>query len=72
MIIGSFFVLNKRATRVDKTRIKIDKGILHVSTNCIFDFSCLTGDKTCLCDVVASNEDDIVEIKSKPSIACKY
>jgi len=57
---------------MDKTEIKIDKAVLHNTTNCIFDFNCLSGGKTCLCDVVVSNEEDIVEIKSKPSIPCKY
>ena len=57
---------------MEKTEIKIDKTILHRTTDCLFDFNCLSGGKTCICDVVASNEEDIVEIKSKPSIPCKY
>ena len=55
-----------------KTEIKIDKAILHRTTDCLFDFNCLSVGQTCICDVVASNEEDIVEIKSKPSIPCKY
>ena len=57
---------------MDKTLIKIDKAVLHNTTDCIYDFTCLSGDKTCLCDVVASNEEDIVEVQSKLSISCKY
>ena len=57
---------------MDKREIKIDKAILHRTTDCLFDFNCLSGGQTCICDVVASNEKDIVEIKAKPSIPCKY
>jgi hypothetical protein len=57
---------------MDKLDIKIDKAVLHNTTNCKFDFSCLSGDKACLCDVIASNEDDIVEVKPNLEIACKY
>ena len=55
-----------------KTDLKIDKAVLHKTTDCIYDFTCLKGDKTCLCDVVDLNEEDIVEVKGKPSIPCKY
>jgi hypothetical protein len=57
---------------MDKTVIRVDKAVLDRTTDCIYDFSCLSGDKMCLCDVVASNEEDIIEIKSKPSRSCKY
>ena len=57
---------------MEKPDLKIDKAVLHKTTNCIFNFTCLTGEKTCLCDVVDSNEEDIVEIKTMPSISCKY
>lgn len=57
---------------MEKKDLKIDKAILHKTMDCIYNFTCLTGDKTCLCDVVDSNEEDIVELKTKPSISCKY
>jgi hypothetical protein len=57
---------------MDKTEIKIDKAVLHNTTNCLYDFKCLSGEKIFLCDVVASNGEDIVEIKSKPSRSCRY
>ena len=57
---------------MNKTDIKIDKAVLHKTTNCLFDFTCLSGGKTCLCDVVDSNEEDIVEIKPNFEISCKY
>ena len=55
-----------------KTDLKVDKAVLHKTTDCIYNFTCLTGDETCRCNVVASNDEDIVEIKTKPSIPCKY
>ena len=57
---------------MDKMNIKIDEEIIQMTTNCGLDLRCLSGDKTCLCDVVISNEDDIVKIKSKPAISCMY
>jgi hypothetical protein len=55
-----------------KTDLKVDKAVLHKTTYCIYDFTCLSGDRNCLCDVVDSNDEDIVEIKAKPSKPCKY
>ena len=57
---------------MEKTGFKIDKAILHKTTDCIRNFTCLTEDKACLCEVVYSNGEDIVEIKTKPSKSCKY
>jgi len=57
---------------MDKTDILLDKAVLHKTTHCINDFSCLSGDKTCLCDVLASNGEDIIEITSQPARSCKY
>jgi hypothetical protein len=57
---------------MEKANIRLDKTVLHNTTHCINDFSCLSGDKTCLCTVVASNEEDIVEIKFQPPRPCKY
>jgi hypothetical protein len=51
---------------------KADKAVLHITTHCLNDFSCLSGDKTTMCDVRASIAEDIVEIKTKPKIECKY
>jgi hypothetical protein len=55
-----------------KTDREVDKAVFYITTHCLDDFSCLSGDKTCLCDVVNSNEKDIVALKSKPTIKCKY
>jgi hypothetical protein len=57
---------------MEKTDLKVDKAVLHKTTDCIYDFTCLAGDKTCLCEVVDSNGEDIVEIKTKCSLPCKY
>jgi hypothetical protein len=55
-----------------KVDIEIDKAVLNNTTNCLNKFSCRVGDKTNLCDVITSNQKDIVEIKFKPSRSCKY
>ena len=57
---------------MNRKDLQIDKAVLHKTTNCIFGFTCLTGDKTCLCEVLDLNDKDIVEIKPKPSKPCKY
>ena len=57
---------------MNKADRKIDKTVLDKTTRCINDFSCLSEERKCLCDVVASNEEDIVEIKSLPSRSCNY
>ena len=57
---------------MDKKEIKIDKSVLHITTDCTSNFGCLRGNEECMCDVVASNEKDILEIKSKGTISCKY
>ena len=57
---------------MDKMDIKLDEEVIQMTTNCGLDLLCLSGDKTCLCDVVISNEVDMVKIKSKPAISCRY
>jgi hypothetical protein len=51
---------------------QVDKAVRHLTVHCLKDFSCFSGDESCLCDLEALKEEDIVEIKSKPKIACKY
>jgi hypothetical protein len=57
---------------MDERDIRIDDVIIKKTTKCKHDFSCLSGDKRRLCDVVASNGDDIVEIKAQPFRSCSY
>lgn len=57
---------------MNRSEIKVDKGILDATTHCMFDFGCLAGVTTCLCGVVASNNEDIVEIKPNLATICKY
>ena len=47
-----------------KGDFKIDKTVLHKTTDCIYNFTCLAGEKTCQCDVLDSNDENIVEIKA--------
>ena len=57
---------------MSKADIKIDEVVLEKTNRCKYAFSCLSGDKSCLCDVVASNGEDIAEVKSKPVLFCGY
>ena len=57
---------------VKEITIKIDDGVLQKTTKCKHDFSCLSENKKCLCDVVDSIGEDIVEIKEKPTNPCNY
>ena len=57
---------------MDKADIKIDEAILEKTTRCNYAFSCLSGDKSCLCDVIDSNGEGIVAITSRPVLFCGY
>ena len=57
---------------MNKTKIKIDKAVLHRTTNCKHDFRCLSGKKKRLCKVTGSVGFDIKIIKPKAEIDCKY
>ena len=63
---------NGKVVYIQGTDVRIDKTVLDATTRCINDFSCLSEDKTFLCDVVASNGEDIVEIKSQSKRPCRY
>ncbi len=52
--------------------IKIDKGILKKTTRCNFDFSCLTGDKTCLCEVIDQKGFSSIKVRPNPDLPCSY
>ena len=57
---------------MDKLATKIPEEILQKTTNCEFDFNCLFGDKQCLCEIKASIVNDLLELKPKFDIHCKY
>ena len=53
-------------------KIEIDAEILQKTTYCKQDFRCLSGDKKRLCEVKGSIGYDMLEIKPKVAIDCKY
>ena len=52
--------------------IQIKEKILQNTTKCNNTFSCLSGDKECLCKVTGSIGFDIKDIKCKLEIDCNY
>ena len=52
--------------------IEIDAEILQKTTYCKQDFRCLSGDERCLCEVKGSIGYDMLEIKPKFAVDCKY
>lgn len=52
--------------------IKIDKEIIQTAIYCEYDFSCLSGEKRCLCEVSELIGYAMLEIKPKLSIDCRY
>ena len=57
---------------MDKIATKIPEEILQRTTNCEFDFNCLFGDKQCLCEIESSKGHDMLELKPKFDIYCRY
>jgi hypothetical protein len=57
---------------MDKTGIKIDEEIIKRTTNCELNFSCLSGDKTCMCKVKYFIGFDLLEINPKIVNDCRY
>ena len=52
--------------------IKVDDEIIQRTTHCEHDFRCLFGPKRCLCEAKESVGNDMVEIKPRLVIDCKY
>jgi len=50
---------------MDKTNIEIDVEIIQRTTNCKFNFCCLSGDKTRICKAKRSIGYDLLEINSE-------
>ena len=55
-----------------KTGFRIDEEIIQSTTNCEFNFSCLSVDKPCICEVVCSIGCGLLEINPKICNDCKY
>jgi len=52
--------------------IKIANSVINKTTKCERDFKCLTGDTSCMCEVVEGSKLATVKIKSKPNPSCLY
>jgi hypothetical protein len=57
---------------MDKPDIKIDEEIIQRTTNCEHDFSCLSGDKICICKANRLIGFDLLEINPKIVNGCRY
>ena len=57
---------------MEKMSIKMDDEVRQRTTHCEHDFSCLSGDKTCLCEAKSSMGYDMLDIKPKFAIDCRY
>lgn len=52
--------------------LKINEYIKEATTRCEKGFSCLKGQKACLCEIEGSNGSHTVSIKTKSNNSCKY
>ena len=57
---------------VDDKAIKIDEAIKRSTTNCEFDFCCLSGVKACLCEAKGSIGHNLLEVTPKYGSNCRY
>jgi len=53
-------------------KFTIEEHIKKAATKCRKDFSCLTGNKECLCPVRAINGNHTVQIDGSSANSCKY
>ena len=52
--------------------IKIADSIKEKTTQCVRDFACLTGNTSCMCEVMEDTNRCSVKIKPKSVLSCKY
>jgi len=57
---------------MNKQEIKIDEAVVKKTTKCHCGFSCLSGDKGYLCNVLSCIGNEMVQIKSNFSNCCNY
>ena len=55
-----------------KADIEIDKAVLKKTTRCDYDFSCLSGDYSCMCEVIELKGFSSIKVKPKPDRPCSY
>ena len=51
---------------------QIEDYILQATNKCKNNYSCLDGNKDCICKILHSNNNHTVQIESKPVSACNY
>jgi len=52
--------------------IQVEGSVKNKTKKCERDFKCLSGDNSCLCEVVDSSKLATVKIKPKPDLSCPY
>lgn len=52
--------------------LEIDDAIVAKTTKCNANFKCLSGDSSCMCDVINSESFSLVKINPKAEISCNY
>ncbi len=57
---------------MDKMEIKIEKDVLDKTTKCNCDFSCLSGDNTCRCEVIEMTGISSIKVNPNPNLPCSY
>ena len=67
--MGVFLVITGDSG-IDK--LEISDSVIEKTTKCEHDFSCLSGDKTCLCEIDDSGKTAAVQIKPKHDLSCHY
>ena len=53
-------------------KLKVEEYILQATNKCKNNFSCLDGNKECVCKIIHSNNNHTVQIEDKPVSACNY
>ena len=51
---------------------QIEDYIVQATSKCKKNFSCLDGQKDCICKIIHSNNNHTVQIEGKPVSACNY
>ena len=55
-----------------KADIEVDKAVLKKTTRCHCDFSCLSGDDTCMCEVSEQTGLTSIKVMPNPDRSCAY
>jgi len=64
--------LNTFRQRESEMETHIEDYILQATNKCKKNFSCLNGQKDCMCKIIHSNNNHTVQIEGKPVSTCNY